>query len=108
MSSQLNSTGYKTFADWFSVNVEDDECEDLCHHGIANFAIPRGLNHHWETAPFYDEFSEEIWDFVLQDGITIQEHIAEQDFCGSATSFASFMVWSAAERLAFERIPVVV
>ena len=104
MNVQQNSTGFKTFTDWFSANVDDDDCKDIRECGVFN-SPPRGLNYHGETAPLYDAFSEEIWDIVLQGNITIQEYIAEQDFLGSATNFATFMVLSAVEELAFQRKP---
>ena len=104
MYVQQNSTGFKTFTDWFSANVDDDDCNDIREHGVFN-SPPRGLYYHGETAPLYEAFSDEIWDIVLQGGdITIQEHIAGQDFRGCATYFATFMVWSAVEKLAFERL----
>jgi hypothetical protein len=103
MYVQQNSTGFKTFTDWFSANVDDDDCIDIREHGVLN-SPPRGLYYHRETAPLYDAFSDEIWDIVLQGHITIQEHIAETDFLDSASDFATFMVWSAVEELAFERL----
>ena len=104
MNVQQNSTGFKTFTDWFSANVDDDDCNDIRECGVFN-SPPRGLYYHRETAPLYDAFSDEIWDIALQGGdITIQEYIAEYDFYGSATYFVTFMVWSAVEELAFERL----
>jgi len=105
MNALHGETSWTNFTDWFNANIDDDDCNDIREYGVCN-SPPRGLYFHRETAPLYDAFSEEIWDIVLQDGITIQEHIAEQDFCDSATNFATYMVWSAAERLALERIPV--
>ena len=102
MKAPHGKTSWTNFTDWFSDNVDNDSCKELNRMGALQ-AAPPGLIYYSETVPLYNEFANDIWDIVLQDGITLQELIGDHDFYGRATQFANFMVWCAAERLAFER-----
>ena len=100
MNVQQNSTSYSTFTDWFSANIEDEECEHLCKMG-ADYAAPTKIKNKSQTIPLYNEFANDIWDIVFQDGITIKN--IPESHLQSATSFAHFMVWYAVEVLALQR-----
>ena len=83
-------------------NITNDDCKYILDYGILA-APPPGLIYYSETVALYKEYWNEIWDIVLEDDITIQDCIREQDL-RSATQFANHMVWAATEKLAFERL----
>jgi len=102
MNALQGEKSWSNFTDWFTDNIDNDDCKYICEYGICD-AAPSGLIYYSDTVALYKEYWNEIWDIVLEDGITIQDCIREQDLC-SATQFANYMVWAATERLAFERL----
>lgn len=101
MNTCRHECGYSTFSDWFAANVDDEQCIRLRTHGIESGVVGK-LVYFSQTVPLYNEFANEIWELVLDDHLSIHDVIERQPF-GNATSFANFMVWGAASRLAWQR-----
>jgi hypothetical protein len=95
-----HESGFSTFRDWFGAKFDDERCSRAIEYGFESGAV--GLVYDSQTVPLYNEFSNEIWEIVLDECLTIQDVIERQVF-ETASSFASFMVWNAAIRLASER-----
>ena len=102
MNALQGEKSWSYFIDWFTDNITNDDCKYIFEYGILA-ATPPGLIYYSETVALYKEYWNEIWDIVLEDDITIQDCIREQDL-RSATQFANHMVWAATEKLAFERL----
>ena len=102
MDALQGEKSWSYFTDWFTDNITNDDCKYILEYGILA-ATPPGLIYYSETVALYKEYWNEIWDIVLEDDITIQDCIREQDL-RSATQFANHMVWAATEKLAFERL----
>ena len=102
MNALQGEKSWSYFTDWFADNITNDDCKYILEYGICA-AAPSGLIYYSETVALYKEYWNEIWDIVLEDDITIQDCIRDQDL-RSATQFANHMVWAATEKLAFERL----
>lgn len=101
MTSCKHECGYSTFRDWFNANIDDELCMQLRRYGFDSGVVGK-LVYFSQTVPLYNEFGNEIWELVLDEYLSIQDVIQHETF-PNANAFANFMVWGAANKLAWER-----
>ncbi len=101
MTTSKHDCGFSTFRDWFNTNIDDELCMRLRRYGLDSGAVGK-LIYFSQTVPLYNEFANEIWELVLDEHLSIQDVILHESF-PNASAFANFMVWGAANKLAWDR-----
>ena len=92
---------YSSFQDWFSAKFDDERCERVVRDGFESGA--GGLIYDSQTIPIYNEFSNDIWEIVMNEYSSIHGFVSGRNFL-NANDFATQMVWCASTLLAQSRI----
>jgi len=101
MNTCKHESGFSTFRDWFDANVDDEQVDRIRKCGIDS-GVATSLIHYSQTVPLYNEFANELWELVLDGHQSIHDIVKGRDI-SSASGFANYMVWYAADLLAWMR-----
>ena len=89
----------KTFREWFAKNVDKEARRYIREHGMSN-AAPSGLIYYCQTIALYKAYEDDIWEIVMGENEGLKA-VMPPDM-QSPTQFKNFMVWAAAELLAYQ------
>lgn len=78
LQGEKSWTYFTDWSRWTTLLTED--CKYICEYGIC-VAAPSGTYLLLRHGSFVQGILNEIWDIVLEDDITIQDCIGEQDLC---------------------------
>ena len=105
---RLNEQYPTTLKDWFNGNLSDS-AEDIAKHGCVG-GFP-GITYYSETVEKYNDYHEEIWERLYEDGLAHGQNILEliASFNGSKNvesddQFKNLLVWYYIEQLANDKV----
>lgn len=98
----------KTFKRWLTNRFEHNELADMCKYGCVNGFS--GLVFYSETTALYQTYKDEIWELLLDEADNVGDgnifamlnRCCPVKHCGSADQFENFLVWLAAETIAWQ------
>ena len=83
----------RTMHDALTERFDDaDEIKDVAHHGCAGGVS--GFIYYTETSKFYDEYEDEILDYLSDCGVTIRDLCTNDD---TITTLKNSLVWCTVE-----------
>lgn len=95
----------KTIKEYILKNYEEDDIENIAQHGIANGFS--SLIYYTETCVFYDQYKDEIWEFLSKDADSfgcksifefITNNLRGVNHIGDEDQFKNLLCWYAVER----------